>query len=226
MATKSTTRKKAVKKTTANTSAAKAEPVKKEKTKHNKVALAIIAAIFIFFAIVYIFRGFYVVATVNGQPITRTDVIKALEKQGGQQVLDSLITRSLITQAADEKKIVIVQADIDKEIKTIEDSLKEQETTLDQALSLQGLTREDLVEDIRLQLMIQKLVEEKVGEPKDEEVKKYLEDNSDFFPEGTSENEKLSQAKEQLKQQKISEETQNLITELQKNSNTVILFKY
>ena len=48
-------------------------------------------------------RGLFVVALVNGEPISRIEVIKALEKQGGKATLDSLVTKKLIAQEARSK---------------------------------------------------------------------------------------------------------------------------
>lgn len=222
MAAKSTTKKSSATKTTSTPAASKPNT---EKTKHNKSALAIIGTIAIFLFAIFVLKSFLIVATVNGEPITRYEIIKALEEQAGQQTLDSLITKKLILQEAKNNNIVASQEDKDAEIKKIEDSLKEQSTTLDDALAAQGMTRNDLLEDIRLQILVQKLVENRI-ELTDEEVSKYVEENESFFLEELSAEDRIEQAKEQLMQQKIQLETQVLIGDLQKNANTVFYITY
>jgi hypothetical protein len=53
----------------------------------------------------YFYRGVFIVATVNGKPITRVMLWKVLEQQGGTQTLDTLITQELITQEGKKKSI-------------------------------------------------------------------------------------------------------------------------
>lgn len=195
------------------------------KTHHSRTALIIIGGIFLFLLGMFVLKSFLIAATVNGQFITRVAVIKELEKQGGQQTLEGLITKSLILQEAQKRNIVIGDDEINAKIKEIEDSLKSQQTTLDEALKAQGMTRDDLIRDIKLQILVQKLVEEKISLT-DEEVAAYVKENDSFFPEDTTEEKKLQEGREQLKQQKISLETQNLIDQLRKNSKTVFFVTY
>ena len=48
-----------------------------------------------------------VVATVNGVPVSRITLLKEMESQIGEQVLDSLITRQLIVQEAKKQKKIL-----------------------------------------------------------------------------------------------------------------------
>lgn len=98
-----------------------------------------------------------VVSTVNGQPIFRWNLWSRLEKQAGKQVLDQMVSEKLIDQEAEKKHIVISQADIDKQIKQFEVQFKGK-AGLDQMLSFQGLTRSDLVQQIKYNLILAKLV--------------------------------------------------------------------
>src|SRR3972149_1263490 len=73
---------------------------------------------------VYYFKGLFVAALVNGQPITRLDVIQELEKRGGQQTLSSLITQALILQEARKQGVDVTKTEVDDEVKKVEDNLK------------------------------------------------------------------------------------------------------
>ena len=53
----------------------------------------------------YKYRSEFIVATVNGKPITRFELVKELEKQGATQALDSIIIQKLIAEKSKKKKI-------------------------------------------------------------------------------------------------------------------------
>ena len=55
----------------------------------------------------YFGRSLLFAALVGGRPITRVELISELEKQGGQQALESLVTKELVKQEAQKKNINI-----------------------------------------------------------------------------------------------------------------------
>lgn len=57
-----------------------------------------------------------VAALVNGQPITVDEVRRAALDRYGRDVLEILITRTLVKQALEKQRIVIAQADLDAEV--------------------------------------------------------------------------------------------------------------
>lgn len=180
------------------------------------IALIVIVCV-LFFLLAYLFKGVFVAATVNGEPISRIVVIKTLEKQSGSMILESLITKKLILQEAENRNIVVSQQDIDNEVKTISESLKEQGTTLEQAMQGQGMTREELDEELRVQIALKKMTEGNANIT-DKEVEEFVTANAESFPEGTTEEQMKTMAKTQLEQQKSAQSSQNLISELQKKA--------
>ncbi len=176
-------------------------------------------------ALLYVFKGVFVAALVNGEPITRLSVIKSLEKQSGKATLDNLITKKLILQEARKRNVLVNQSEIDSEIKKIEANLKAQGTTLDQALELQGMTRKQLNEEIRIQLSIQRMVSSNL-KVSDKEVADFLTTNKEQFSEGITEAQMKNQAKEQIKQQKLQEKTQAFLADLQKKAKILKLVGY
>jgi parvulin-like peptidyl-prolyl isomerase len=60
-----------------------------------------------------------IVATVNGQTISRDELAKLCLQRSGQEVLDSVINKYLIMQACQAQKITISQKDVDDEIERI-----------------------------------------------------------------------------------------------------------
>ena len=113
------------------------------------------------FIIVYLKINLFIAATVNNEPIFRWQLIKELELRGGEQTLDSMITEKLILQEAKNNSIVISQEDIDKEIEKVNEQLKAQNMDLDSALAFQGQTKDDFIKNLRLRLMVEKLIQDK-----------------------------------------------------------------
>lgn len=177
-----------------------------------KLLVLVIAGIFVY---AYL-RDYIVAATVNGKTVSRYAVIKELETQSGRKALEAIITRKLIDQKADEKKIEVSQKDIDTEIKKIEANIKAQGGTLAQALEQQGMTTDDLIEQLTLQMKLEKLAGGKTMIT-DKEVDKYLADNADLFPTGGAQPPK-DQVKEQLQQEKSKEAIQKYLEELKKSA--------
>lgn len=182
--------------------------------KRDMIIIAIIAAVAI---IAFLVKGLVLAATVNGTPVWRFSVISELEKTQGNQVLNNLITESLVAQEAKNKGVTISEQDIEDQLQKIDDNLKSQGQSLDQALALQGLSKDDLKKQIRLQMTVEALLGDKLN-VSDDEIQKFLTDNKSLFPEGTSEDDMKTQATSQLKQQKLSTEFQTLITDLEKNA--------
>ena len=197
----------------------------KTQLKKNKKTLVVGVVLILVILFAFLFRSFFVAAIVNGEPITRLSVVKALEKQGGKATLDNLITKKLILQEAKKRNATVTKNDIDAEIKKIEENLKKQSSTLDQALATQGMTRTQLNDEIKIQLSIQKMVEKDI-KVTDKEVDEFVEKNKAQFPEATTEAQMKTEATAQLKQQKQQEETQKFIQELQKKAKILHIVEY
>ncbi|MBI4136529.1 SurA N-terminal domain-containing protein [Candidatus Roizmanbacteria bacterium] len=161
-----------------------------------------------------------VVATVNGVPISRITVMKEMEAQIGEQVLDSLITRELIVQEAKKQNIDVTDEEIDQEIASLKEQFAATGQDFDQLLELQGMTMERVREEIRLQKIIEKAVGSDI-EVTDAEIDEFIQTNSAFLPEGQDANDpKLREdVREQLTQQKVGEKTSMWIEELKNNAS-------
>lgn len=142
------------------------------------IAIAIVAIL----SLLYYFRSFFIVAMVNGQPIWRSTLNDRMAKQYGQQMLDGLITEALIRQQADTKNLKISDDKIASETAKIEESLQSQGQTLDQVLILQGMTREDLEQQLKLNLLVEQLAVSEASTSADE-VATYIKDNQEMLPQ-------------------------------------------
>lgn len=177
--------------------------------------------------LLYMAKGIFIAATVNGQVISRLSVIKELESQGGKRILENIVTQKLIQQEAKKKNITISQADIDKEIASTESQLATQGQNLTDWLAFQGMTKDTLREQVRLQ----KIVEELLGKDitvTDNEIVNFTEKNKDVLAErvGSDSAKVTAMVKEQLKRQKLNEKVQPWLQELQKNAKISYFVSY
>ena len=173
----------------------------------------------------FLLKGLFIVALVNGQPITRLALIQELEKQGGKQTLSALVNQTLILQEAKKKKIEVSQEEIDRSAKQIEESLKSQGQDLNTALAMQGLTRQDFLMQLKLRNLVEKLLADKI-EVTDKEVTEYIEKNKETLPTDLKEEEIKKGVREQLKQQKLASKSQEWLTGLAKSAKINYFVNY
>ncbi len=247
--TKKTTKSPSAKKTTAKSSekksekkvSAKVEEVKKETAqkanisptapnlpsfsevfnKQTIIILLVVAGL----GLLYIFRGQFFAAMVNGKPITRIKIMTEAEKMQGQQVLDNLVMESLIQQKARETGVQISDEVVNAQIDQIKEDVTAQGQDFDQLLAFQGFTMDELRHQIRLQQTVEALVSADI-ETTDEEIDAYIEENSDFLPEEMTDEELRELVSEQLQQQKLSERYQQWSEGLREEANIQYFGQY
>jgi len=179
---------------------------------NTKIVSSVVILLVIVGALFY-YKGVFVVALVNGSPISRLSVVQELEKQSGKQALDSIITKKLITDEANKKGVTVSGDEINAEIKKISDQIGKQGGTLQTALAQQGMTEDRLREQITLQKKIEKIIADKLA-VSDAEADKYIQDNKVTPTKDQKPDDLRAQVKEQLKQQKFSQEADQWITTL------------
>jgi hypothetical protein len=199
----------------------KIEPVAKGKafwmklknfiTGHLKIVVAIITVVVIL-VLVYVFKGQFIAASVNGTLISRHAVVAELEKVSGKNALDSIITEKLIKDEAKNKNVTVSAEEVAAEITKVEDQVKAQGGTLETALTAQGMTRAIFEKQVLIQKMLEKLLADKIGVT-DTEIAQYLKDNKITVPAG-QEATYNAQVKNQIQQQKMSSEAGALIASL------------
>ncbi len=216
---KRTTKPRSIKKVTPKKAEMEIETLENEtfSKKPSYKRVYILAALLVILGILYLSRGVFVVAMVNNTPITRTSVIRELEKQGGQQTVDSLISKELILQEAKKQNITVSEDEINGEITKIEESLKTQGSDLTSALALQGQSMADLRENIKVRKTMEKLLGEKIV-VSDEEISSFYDQNKTYFEEKSLE-EVRDQIVEQVKEQKLANEIDPWLTDLKANAN-------
>jgi len=188
----------------------KQEPFNYE-IKFSKRLLIVVLVLILILALVYFSRRYLIAVTVNDKFISRLAVLNKLEKQGGKKILETMITQVLIQQEAEKRKIIVSQKDTDTEMKKIEANVSSQGSTLDQALQTQGMTKNDLIEEIKVQLMLQKMAGNDI-KISDKEIDDFISANKN--QQGFDKEIPKEQVATQLKQQKLQQKMQSFITDL------------
>ncbi|MCG2686207.1 SurA N-terminal domain-containing protein, partial [Candidatus Parcubacteria bacterium] len=163
--------------------------------------------------VAYRFRSQVIVATVNGQPVTRLALIQRLERQAGKPTLDNLITEVLIYQEAAEQNASATDEEVAEKVAQLEANLNAQGQQLSQVLGAQGVSWDEMEEQTRLQILVEKLAGQGI-EVTDEEIDEYIEANRDFLPEETDPAELREDVRAQLEGQKFNEAIQSWLAEL------------
>ncbi len=161
----------------------------------------------------YYFKGQLIVARVNGQPIWRLTLLRELEKQAGEGVLDSLITETLILQEARKENVVVSESEIDQTLAELRANIEAQGQDFDQVLGAQGISEEELRKQIEIQTMVEKTVGQDI-EVSDEEIAEYFETNQDYFPEDFDLEENKEEIRDQISQEKLNEKIQSWLESL------------
>ncbi|MEK7597271.1 MAG: SurA N-terminal domain-containing protein [Patescibacteria group bacterium] len=191
--------------------------------KFSKRLLIVVLVLIFILGLIYFSRRFLIAVSVNDKSIGRLSVLKKLEKQGGKKILETMITQVLIQQESEKRKIAVSQKEIDAEMKKIEANVSSQGSTLDQALQNQGMTKSDLIEEIKIQLMLQKMAGNDI-KISDKEIADFISANKN--QQGFDKEIPKEQAIAQLKQQKLQQKIQTFITDLKAKAKINYFVKY
>ena len=197
--------------------AAVSQSVDTQGTKMKKSYLAVIAVVVVIIILLYHFRSQFVVATVNGQPISRTAYNSELEKAAGKKTMSTLVTKTLVLQEAAKRNISVSDQDVTDQVKKIQDQLSKQGQNLNQALAMQGMAMSDLKDQIKIEKLIEKLLGKQI-QVSDQEVSDYMQKmqqantgtDSAAVPQMSKD-----QVRQQLQQQKLSQKAQPWLADLQ-----------
>lgn len=185
------------------------------------IALVVIVLV----GLAYIFRGSYLAAIVNGQPISRLAIMREAEKFQGTQILEQKVLEELVIQKAREEGVQISDEVVNAKLDEIKEDVAAQGQDFDMLLEMQGMTEDELRRQIRLQEMVEQLVGAEV-EISDAEIEQYIENNRDFLPEEAAEEELEDIARQQLEQQALSGKYQDWIDNLKRNARVQYFVDY
>lgn len=161
-------------------------------------------------------KGWFVAATVNGQPITTFEVNQKLNALYKPQVLNQLINEVLVEQEANTKKVAVSSTELEQRLGQVMSDYGGREV-FESLLSQQGLTYTDFVNQTRLQLLVEKIYAPEI-EPTEEEIVQFMEKNKDN-PEATEPAKFKATVVDQLKQSKLSQVFSEKFPELRNSAN-------
>jgi foldase protein PrsA len=199
-------------------------PSTTQTVKLRKSYVALIIIIVLLGAALYYYRGLFVAAVVNGQPISRLEVVEQAEKQSGKTTLDTLVRDALIEQEAKKENVTVSDSEVNSEISQLSGNLQKQGQTLNQVLVTQGMTEDDLRNLIRLDKLVQKMVSKNVT-VSNTEVNDYIAKNKASLP-NVSGNALKQQVKSELLQQKTNDAVQAWLANLQAKAHVVYFVQY
>ena len=176
-------------------------------------------------ALLYLAKGLFIAAWINGQPIFRWTVVGELEKNMGDQVLETMVTKKLIFQEANFNKVYVTESDINEELEKTKKIVEEQGMTLENALVAQGSTIEQLKENLRMRLLIEQLLGSDI-EITDEQIQADFEKNKQFYGEGAEYGEFKDIIKDQIYQQELSLKYNDWIAKLKEEAQIQYFITY
>jgi len=156
-------------------------------------------------------KGLLVAAMVNGRPIFRWQLNKAMASRFGAQTLDGMISQMLIDEEAKKAGITVAAADIAKKESDLVASLGGS-VSLDDVLKYQGMTKTDFEDQLRLQLTVEKLLGKDITVT-DADVNTYIASNQATLT-ATSEAGIRDEAKQAIFSEQINAKLQTWFSEL------------
>ena len=148
-----------------------------------------------------------------------------MEAQSGKTTLDSVITRTLVYQEASKKNITVTEKDIDSEVSKIQKQFQAQGQNLDALLATQGLTKERFRDEVKVQLLVTKILGDQ-AKVTDKEFSDFLEKNKDLVANEKDQEAAKKSLRQQMEQQKLAQKYQEWIANVKKNAKINFFVNY
>lgn len=217
--------KSSVKKNTTSKSFSVTDLRKKVVDPKNKRSLVLAIVVIVVAVAIFLGKGLFMAALVNGQPVSRIAIIKDLEKQSGKAALDAVVTRMLVFQEADKKNITVTDKEVDNEISNIQKQFEAQGQNLDSLLATQGLTKDKFRDEVKVQLLVTKILGKDV-KVTDKEFNDFLAKNKDLVANEKDQNAAKASLRQQMEQQKLAQKYQEWIATVKKNAKINYFVNY
>ena len=186
----------------------------------NKTAKIIILLTAILLFALALSKGYVLVALVNNKPVFRFQLNQTLMSRFGKQTLEGMISEALIVEEARKLGVAITQTEIDVQEQEVLKSFGGK-VTLEELLTFQGTTKAEFDSQIKLQLLVNKMMQKDVTVT-DEEIATYKETNKALLV-SSDEADLTEEARKALIEQKTNEKIQPWFTELK---NKAKIFKF
>ncbi|MDO8638355.1 MAG: SurA N-terminal domain-containing protein [Candidatus Daviesbacteria bacterium] len=161
----------------------------------------IIAIVIIAIALLFTYKKNWIVAaSVNGAPISNFEVLSRLNNQYRTQILNQMINEKIILNEAQKQNVLVIPTEVADKIAVLEKSVGGKEA-LDGLLAQQGQTRVGLQDQIKIQLIIEKLYANEATVSASE-VAQFIAQNGSQL-QATDSAGQQKEAEDALKQQKL-----------------------
>lgn len=171
-------------------------------------------------AILFANKGLIIAATVNGKPIFRWDLNKQMTARFGAQTLEGMISEELIAGEAQKAGVTVTKDEVDAKVQSVVASLGGN-VSIDDLLKYQGMTKAEFENQIRLQLMVEKLLGKDIAIT-DEDIAAYIAGNGATLT-ATDEAGMKEEARQAILSGKINDKLQTWFAELKANAK---IFKF
>jgi len=149
-----------------------------DKRKAALLRLAIIVGAVVVAAIIWVvYTNSAHVAIVNGERISRRELIGRLEKAYGEDVLSEMINEVLLRQAAKEAGVSVTAEEVDTEVAQLKDQIG---SSYDMVISQYGWTDEQIRDLLEMNLLVYKISTKDITIEEDALLAFFEENKSDY----------------------------------------------
>ncbi len=179
----------------------KAITSQKDKKRLYRTSSVVVLVLALLVLVGYFVKDYFIIATVDGTPITRYELMTEMEKNYGKDVTDGLISKILVQKEAKRKGISVSQDEINKEIDKLKAKTLQQGFEWEDALKQQRLTEDILRNQLKYQILVQKLLKDQLIVT-DKDVEDYINKNKETFKKQKITDEMKKNIKDGLSSQK------------------------
>lgn len=177
------------------------------------------------FILYYLYRNEIIaVAFINGQPISITEVVRIYTSPDKENVFDRIISEKLIEYEAKKRKIQVRSEEISAEIARMEKEAIANGKTMAQLLKESDQTARDLEKNVRLRIIIYKILSEDI-ELSEHEIDKYIKENPELY-ENFSQEETRIEVRRLLIDAKLQEEYKSWIQDAKASSEIKYIINF
>ncbi|OGY30601.1 MAG: hypothetical protein A3A57_00900 [Candidatus Woykebacteria bacterium RIFCSPLOWO2_01_FULL_41_12] len=181
--------------------------------------LGTLLAVVILIGVLFILRkDFFIAGSINGELVTTPQFYNRMLAESGEATFESIVRETLIEQEAKKQNITASEADIDQKVKEIEDRFGGS-AGLEQALTANKTSMKQLRDQLKNQLLVEKLLEDKI-KVSDKEIDDYIKQNKQ-----TTQGLSREEVRDQLRSNKLNEEFSKWFEEIRKSANIQNYFK-
>lgn len=175
--------------------------------------------------LLFLSKSLFLAATVNRTPVFRVSIIRDLEKKSGKEALEAKVTKILVFQEAKRQNILVTPEEINDQIAKITASLSSQNQNLDELLALDGITRDEFANEIKVQKIVEKILSDKI-QVTDSEVASFLEKNKSSIPKDAELGKLKEDVKTQLARSKLETAYQDWVQGLKEKASINYFVNY